>query len=99
MAGPRHQHIEVGGGTLADFIEEVVRTFNRSNAGRFMPDGTPPRPESMSERIASWLISVFAQNRHKERFAIMGCELEFEGCAIGLKTRRPRTEPQFRLAF
>ena len=99
MAGLRHQHIEIGGGAPADFIEKLVRTFDRRDAGCSAPDGAPPRPESMSERIALRRVPVLAKNRHEERLAAIGSELEVERSTIRLKTGRWRPEPQFRPAL
>lgn len=66
MARPRHQHVEVGGGLPADFIEKFVRAFDRCDAGRLAPDRAPPRPESTSKGIDPWLVPVLAKNRDKE---------------------------------
>ena len=66
MARPRHQHVEVGGGLPADFIEEFVRAFDRRDAGRLAPDRAPPRPESSSKGSDPWLVPVPAKNRDKE---------------------------------
>ena len=66
MAGPRHQHVEVGGGLPADIIEKFVRAFDRRDAGRLAPDRAPPRPESTSKGIDPRLVPVLAKNRDKE---------------------------------
>ncbi len=63
---PRHQHVEVGGGLPADFIEKFVRTFDRRDAGRLAPDRAPPRSESTSKGIDPCLVPVLAKNRDKE---------------------------------
>jgi hypothetical protein len=93
IARARHQHVKVGSGPPADFIEEFVRTFDSRDAGRRVPDGAPSRTESMSEGIAPRLVPILAKNRHEERLAGIGRKLYFERRAICLNTRGQRPEP------
>src|SRR3984893_1245467 len=82
MARPRHQHVEVGGGLPADFIEKFIRAFDRRDAGRLAPDRAPPRPERTFKGTDSWLVLVLAKNRDKEGHPGIGRKLEFKRRAL-----------------